>query len=256
MTGRQIDSGTIEVNGYSTELWAMSDTSFERVVVLEHRSNTVRLHLRFIDGGSWETELTIETDDSCGFLSNALLDSAISTGIPVNAGSNPWNIEGNYFANSLDWTRSNYGSRLLDTLVATYSFRFGEQSSNLALKVDQLAQSGGDSIEGGKAFLTGTGNRFSLFFFEDHIFTDSTRTIPVVWARILSATITTQGLVGCHIGAILSRKENDPNHTLIPVGSVRLYVETDSLAQRVSTYPFVEKAKHAAAGLNTIGGDE
>lgn len=240
--GLFVDSGYVRVNGCTTNLQVLADTGFEQVIVLDLASNNVTVRL-FSSTDTLTLEQSFATSEPCTFLTQQLLNTALAAGMTITPGNEPWNVEGRYFADALDCIASNYNSILVDSAVSNYSFRFTGQEPNRPIIIDQLASTGADSIEQGKGFVIGRKDEITLFFYEDHEIRRNGEIVPVVWSRILSASVEARGLTNCRIAAILANKGDDPNRLSVPVGSVRLYREMDDLAERVAAYPYGVAAK-------------
>jgi len=253
--GAVIDSGYVSVNGCTTNLLVMDDTAFAQVIVLDQASSNVAVRLFLSRMDTVSIEQNIKTSEPCTFLTQELLNTALAAGMPVTPGNDPWNVEGRYFADALDCTGANFESILIDSAVSNYSFRFTEQGPYRPILVDQLSSTGADSIDQGKGFVTGHKDAITLFFYEDHEIRKNGEVIPVVWSRILSARVEARGLANCRIAAVLSQKGDDPNRLSVPIGSVRLYAETDDLVERVAAYPYEITAKRKADNKATMAED-
>ncbi len=176
------------------------------------------------------------------FLDNEELEILEEQGLQINKGLIPPNITGNYYANSL--------LRNDDYEVYPYSYKFYDQTEDNKIKVTTKGEN--DSGSGYGAFISGSGNSFSVYIEEDIEVNSGTHTINVKLANIYSGRIEDEGIYDFQIGFVVVDKENDINDELLDVGESRVINETDGFAERVSRFPYESGSKSAALKRNML----
>ena len=155
-------------------------------------------------------------------------------GLTIYTGLNPPNVEGYYYANSLE--TADGGMSFIN-----YSYRYFDQTSGLSIKSSHISEDGTDVAEGKGAFIAGTGSTFSIYMESVSEIDEGTHIVRFESARIYSGTISANGIIGFQFGFIVTDKQNDLNNNFMNVGDTRVIYETDGLAERVDEFPFSPK---------------
>ncbi len=155
-------------------------------------------------------------------------------GLTIHTGLSPPNVEGYYYANSLE--TADRSMRFMN-----YSYRYHDQTTGLSIKSSHISENGSDISEGKGAFIAGSGNTFSIFMESISELDQGTHVTTIESARIYSGTITSDGIKGFQFGFIVTSKKNDKDNRYMNVGDTRVIYETDGLAERVNEFPFAPK---------------
>ena len=155
-------------------------------------------------------------------------------GLTIHTGLSPPNVEGYYYANSLE--KADGSMRFMN-----YSYRYHDQTTGLSIKSSHISENGSDISEGKGAFIAGSGNTFSIFMESISEINQGTHVTIIESARIYSGTITSDGIKDFQFGFIVTNKQNDKDNRYMNVGDTRVIYEADGLAERVNEFPFVPK---------------
>ena len=173
------------------------------------------------------------TEDINNMLPPDMLKKFIDLGISINGGNTPPNIEGTYLVSPLTLVKSSVNSFFEPRPGTVYwnnngvmDLSFSEQNStNLAVKVDYSA--GADDVGSGLgAFITGEGNKFSVFV-EITGISGGYQTKSV---QIHSGEITIDGIKNYQLAGVVT--EAAP--TTIKAGEGRLWKDGDGFSERVN----------------------
>jgi len=160
-----------------------------------------------------------------------LLNTMKTQGMPINEGTKPPNIEG-IFVSSPHILAATYDGDL-DKVGRTYSdfiVKFsGQNSTDGSVSID--IKNGNSVSTGIGGFISGSGNKFSLFTETD--LRDGTATAKQI--RVFSGEITSSGIKDFYSTVFLKEKK-DPNNRLIDVGKMRIVKDGDGLASKRSTF--------------------
>ena len=169
------------------------------------------------------------TEDIHNIIPNDIYEKLIELGTEINGGNNPPNIEGAYLVSPLTLVKSNV---LFDPTPGTVYWKnngimnlsFSEQNNtNLTIKVDHSI--GDDEIANGLgAFITGEGNKFSVFVEATGI----TGGYPTKSAEVHSGEITTNGIKNYQFTLIMI----EPAPTTIGRGQGRLWKDGDGFSEK------------------------
>jgi len=155
-------------------------------------------------------------------------------GLTIYTGLNPPNVEGNYYANSLETADGGMN-------FVNYSYRYFDQTSDLSIKSSHISENGTDVAEGQGAFIAGTSSTFSVYIESISEIDEGTHIVVLESARIYSGTISAEGIFNFQFGFIITDKQNDLNNNYMNVDDTRVIYETDGLAERVDEFPFSPK---------------
>ena len=105
--------------------------------------------------------------------------------------------------------------------------------------------------KGSGAFISGTGNNFTIYFdMEGESYGIMTKMVYIV-----SGTKTDTGIKNLTAGFILKEKGDDPEGTLVPVGTFRFFTDQDGMCE-TTTWPYGDiygSKKHVKNGLDLPG---
>ena len=153
-------------------------------------------------------------------------------GIVINDGNNPPQIEGTYFVSPLTLVRSNFSDALPGTVYwignGNMDVTFSEQNNtSRTVKLDYSIANGYETGNGLNAFITGEGNKFSIFVEIKGIIGG----YPYKNLQIHSGKITDNGIEDYQFALICI--ESAP--TSIKIGQGRLWKDGDGISERIST---------------------
>ncbi|MDR2231604.1 MAG: hypothetical protein LBE56_00610 [Tannerella sp.] len=170
------------------------------------------------------------TDEIHNIIPDEILEKFKGLDIVINGGNNPPNITGSYFISPLIITKTNFnGSTSLGRM--NMDLTFSEQNNtNLTVKVDYTKRYldsgtflGGDGLG---AFITGEGNKFSVFFEAN----GTSRGGPYKSVEIMSGEITSEGIKNWQRAYIMTQESS----ATIKVGQGRLNIDSDGFSERTT----------------------
>lgn len=165
-------------------------------------------------------------------VSETALTDLKAKGFTVNEGSQPPNIEGVFISNPMRLL-SPYGpndSYAKGRIIDDYKYRFYAQTGD-DLKLD-YKNSGTDTGTGQGAFLSGFGNKFTVFIET----TGKSGAVDYKSVKVISGEISTTGIINFQEALTLTSKTNDTGNALIPVNQARVWEDGNRLAAKTSTY--------------------
>jgi hypothetical protein len=156
-----------------------------------------------------------------------------SQGLPIYAGSNPPNIDGNYYCDNLENFNTNH-----QYINSSFSFDeplFNFIESSIRVRLTDESSFSEENI----GYIVGQSNNFTVFVEQLFQANDSNNNVvKIVTSSIYSGEKTQTGLKGFMWGFVVLEKENDINGEFVNVGQSRIIHESDNLADKVSTYPY------------------
>lgn len=160
-----------------------------------------------------------------------LLSTMKAQGMPINEGTKPPNIEG-IFVSSPHTLAATYAGDF-DKVGAKYAdfivMFSGQNPTDGSVSID--IKNGGSVSTGLGGFISGSGNKFSLFVETD--LRDGTATAKQI--RVFSGEVTSAGIKDFY-STVLLKEKKDPNNRLIDVGKMRIVKDGDGLASKRSTF--------------------
>jgi hypothetical protein len=202
------------------------------------------------DGGSDSRELPNDVKE---ILTPDQQDLLEDHGLIVNEGLNPPDdVTGQYYS---DANYCTYDSMDLfeNQFFDNYYYRFYNQNNtDFSISLDYQAEYAGDSASGQGAFITGSGDLFSVFV----EVSGTSLGVNYTSVYIYSAEYTSSGLKNFTFGFIITSKGDDPFGLLMPVEGHRVFEEndvlrfgaTENLAVTTSYWPAASIAASAPAG--------
>ena len=158
-----------------------------------------------------------------------VLDQMKAQDFPINEGINPPILNGTFVADpwKLLYT-SHINSWKVGKELYNYYFTFYEQQG-VNLKLDYSYQGENTDIGKGVAtIISGNGNKFSIFSKSQGIESG----IKYTLLSVFSGEVTANGIKDLKRVLYVQSKENDPNNTLIPVGDMRIWYDSDNISPK------------------------
>jgi hypothetical protein len=167
-------------------------------------------------------------DEVNDFLNMDFIEILEGKGLQINNGLAPPNVTGNYFVDN--WTNLESGTRYVN-----YSFQFVNQTTVFKIEVKTAAEF--SDAFGIVAYISGEGQRFSIFSEQDHNINDGGHNVFIKTADIYSGKITQSGILDFQNGFIVLEKKNDIRDIFLNVGDSRVVYEADFIADAVEAFP-------------------
>lgn len=160
-----------------------------------------------------------------------IIDDLKTRGMPINEGTIPPKIEGIYISNP-HTLEAPYGTD--DTYKKGDSFadlimRFSNQKDDGSLTIE--TKNAGTNANGIGGFLSGNGNKFSIFAELKYV----SGSVTATQIRVFSGEITSTGIKDFYT-TILIKDKVDPSGTLFPVGKSRILKDGDGVASKTSNF--------------------
>ncbi|MDR2594821.1 MAG: hypothetical protein LBC87_08655 [Fibromonadaceae bacterium] len=160
----------------------------------------------------------------------SIIPPAIRTDIEktmtIYSGTTPPDISGQYMADNLILIGSSISGEKLDNLADLY-FAFVKGSNGALLyrekQSDSYAASDNVRVE-----VVGSGNNFTAYFES----VGESRGISTRMSTLISGTLTTSGIKNFNYAFVMLEKGSDPNNSLVPVNTYRVFKDGDGLAER------------------------
>ena len=162
------------------------------------------------------------------FLNMDFIEILEGKGLQINNGLTPPNVTGNYFVDN--WTNLETGTRYVN-----YSFQFVNQTAAFKIEVRTAAEF--SDAHGVVAYISGEGQRFSVYSEQDHNINDGGHNVFIKTADIYSGKIIPGGILDFQNGFIVLEKENDIRDIFLNIGDSRVVYEADFIADAVDTFP-------------------
>lgn len=179
-----------------------------------------------------------------------LLKAMKAQGMPINEGINPPNIEGIFVSDPHTLASTYEGdSYEVGKVFADFIVKFSNQN-NTDGSVSIDTKNGNSIGTGIGGFISGTGNKFSLFAQVD--LTSGTATAKQV--RVFSGEITPQGIKGFYSTLVIKEK-NDPFDEMIGVGKMRIIKDGDGLASKRCTFRLSAEGEGLPTGQSLVESD-
>jgi hypothetical protein len=183
-----------------------------------------------------------------GYVTAGQLRTLEGLGLSVNEGWNPPDITGTYYCDMPELIGTNIeGDFPLGTGFNPLVITFYSQTDNGSVLVsyDQGVETG----TGLDAFVSGSGNEFTVFAQITGTSTGTYGDIDFEDAMVFSGTMSAGGILNFEYGLMLTDKSYDPYPDLIEVGEARVFEEYDDLAANyfvASIHPSVQRPAGSA----------
>ncbi|AXE18176.1 hypothetical protein DR864_10700 [Runella rosea] len=184
-----------------------------------------------------------EEDPTVGFskeiqkiVPQSIVNDLRAKGMTINEGKVPPTLEGAFRANPYEllsptgpedvWAKGK--------IITAYRYLFSQQTADgKEVKIDYKSENGVDVGSGLGAFISGYGNKFTVFAEVKgrHENVDYTNLI------VISGEVTPKGIADLQHSLYLTQKSEGPGRgVLIPVNTGRIWIDKDKLAEKISNY--------------------
>lgn len=197
--------------------------------------------LNLASGKSYEFNVTIINDEVVDFRGDILpwnsgsIENVVPQEVrdqwgdymPIYDGITPPNIEGCVFVDPFETVYTSDGGYQPGYVISPYFMHFYDQNSQAnTINFEDVSNSGNSYDRGPGAFISGSGNNFTVFFNTE----GSSNGIYTKQALVLSGTKTAEGIANFHYAFVMVDKGSDPNGTLMPVNAYRIFRDNDGLS--------------------------
>ena len=168
------------------------------------------------------------TEDVLKLLQGGSLEKIKELGMEINGGNKPPNIEGTYLVSPYRTIKSTLpGDSWLNLVMVDATLIFSEQNtSKLTVSTYFEQLSGVEEGKGTGSFITGSGNKFTVFV----KMAKTLNGIPYEAIYVFSGEISSSG-INNYQNVYIVTKENQ--YTTLPEGEARLNIDDDGLAERI-----------------------
>ena len=155
-------------------------------------------------------------------VSQSMIDSLKAAGATVYEGTTPPALSGIFLMHPDSCTYDNSPGQFKGQLFDDYKFDFTNQNNSLfTITVAQKDMASGTlSASPVLSYISGSGNNFSVFLYR----TSSPTGISIEQFNVLSGTLISTGIQGFQNTYYLRKKTGDPNNTIAPAGTIRVFV--------------------------------
>lgn len=164
-------------------------------------------------------------------------------------GNNPPNVEGTYLASPYVSVYDSSDGYEAGSLFVDSYFEFYNQNSNDNTLYFRKKSADGITQMNGKAHIQGNGNNFTIYL----ISTGTDSGISLKEVTVVSGTKTASGIKNLHYAFVVTEKGNDPEETLVPVGTFRVFKDKDGLAEN-TTWPTAARAESGMKAKSSLKG--
>ena len=154
--------------------------------------------------------------------------------MPIHKGTNPPNVEGVYLNSPAVLVYSSDGGYDPGKVFADNYLRFQNQdmkNNTIDYEAKEVSKGSTLSTESGPgAFISGTGNDFTIFFNTTGIIYEDEYNVSYKEALLISGTLSDSGIRDFYSGFVMVEKSSDPKEYLIDIGTYRVFKDRDGLA--------------------------
>ena len=162
--------------------------------------------------------------------------------IPIYDGWNPPNVEGQYLVSPLAITYDGTNQYEIGDVFTDLYCQFLNQDM-VHNTLDYQEKTGGSTSTGTGAFISGEGNRFSVFFNTEGVSVYSDYSINIKTALVISGIMTSEGIKDVYYAFVLVDKSDDPSHHIIDIGGFRVFKDSDGLSVPVNYFNSSSKSQ-------------
>ena len=160
-----------------------------------------------------------------------------ANGMTINEGTNPPNIEGIFATGKLELTyiSSEDNGYPIGKQIEGYRYKFYNQKGT-KLKADYVHESllSDDRASGKGVIISGSGSKFTAYLQLTGSLLETTYTQVAVY----SGEMTANGVKDFQWALCLVDKKNDSSNKLMPIGGMRIWVDTSKLATKKKEFPY------------------
>jgi len=184
-------------------------------------------------------------------VTQAQLDSLKKHGTVINEGVTPPTVSGTFLLSPDVCSFDNSGSNFSGQTFDDYAYEFSKQNtSKFTIRIDytNVANDGSDTGSDSTAtYISGTGQLFTVYAQSSGVETG----ISYTNLQVLSGQITSGGIANFQVTDYLESKGADPNNKLEPVGTTRIFYDSDKLSTPYTqTIVLASLKAKAAAAIN------
>jgi hypothetical protein len=122
------------------------------------------------------------------------------------------------------------GDNTKGIIFAPYTYRFSKQNNaTQSIQVDRKDITGRDAASNSEGYISGSGNNFTIFALEK-----ITGLLAHTEIKIISGQLAPSGIANCQVAFYLLSKDKSYRYT--PVGTTRIFVDQDGMAERITAY--------------------
>lgn len=148
--------------------------------------------------------------------------------IPIYDGINPPNVEGVYYIDPEILTASSLSNDQIGKKYNSEYLKLSEQDmTKNTVKMIRVQGGGSEWAKGDGAFISGSGNNFTIFFNSK----GKSSGVDYVMAYVISGTKTANGIKNYTSGFILKEKGADPDDKMVKVGTFRFFKDQDGMSE-------------------------
>ncbi len=168
-------------------------------------------------------EIPDEVDD---FFDEEQREALEDVGMVIHTGDDPPDIEGTYFLDAIEIIYDD-SDTWLD--IVDYTYVFFDQTNDGEISMNYEAPDANDVAEGVGAFISGSGDCFSIFLDTEGVANGCEYKLP----GIISGCLDDSGITDWQNGFIMGEKSGDNCDLLMPTDHRRIIEETDDLAEEI-----------------------
>jgi hypothetical protein len=171
------------------------------------------------------------SQDIKNIVPDTTLEKITDLGMPINKGTKPPDLENIYKVSPLTLKNTNIPNDYsIGSNFADYKFKLYDQdNSKLTIKFDYV--SGGETGTGLGAFISGSGNDFTVFV-KVHSLRGG---YPAEVLHIISGTITSNGISNFYFSNYMLEDYGDPENYWMAEGQGRVFYDSDKSSPVVSS---------------------
>lgn len=149
--------------------------------------------------------------------------------IEVYDGVTPPNVEGAYFMNPEILVKSTLSYDTPgSTFLSEYMNFTNQDMENNTIDMTRVQGGGIEWMKGSGAFISGYDNNFTIYF----NMAGEVNSVPVTEAIVVSGVKKDGGIGNLSWAFILKEKGNDPNGHVVPVGTIRSFIDSDGMSEK------------------------
>jgi len=179
------------------------------------------------------------TQDVHNIIPDDILKNLKDLGLKINGGNKPPNVEGTYLVSPFVLVKSNFddswspGYQISDMEITFY----GQDNAKQTIMTDYV--NAGQEGKGLGSFITGSGNKFSIFVQSE----DTMYDVPFTSIQVYSGEISSAGIKNLQFATMVTV----PNEYTIDRGQGRLFYDSDKLSVRIVPSELPLKIKEASS---------
>jgi hypothetical protein len=146
-------------------------------------------------------------------------------GFDINKGDNPPSVEGDFYLNSLQVIKDDFGAEGME--IENYTWSYDKQAGD-SLEGSYEMDGGADSASGVRGNISGDGDCFTVYL----NFTGNTNGCDYSMPFVQSGCLTEEGIEDFEIAYVMQSKSGSNCELLMPENSDRITSEMDGMGER------------------------